>query len=132
MLSLAALEVGVDLMLEASIDDIRRKSSAQTSLFAGLVDQEVDRHGFDIVSPRADHLRGSQVCLRHEAAWPITQALIEDGVIGDFRAPDILRFGFTPLYLSYADVWDAVATLRRIVETGRWRAAKYQHLAAVT
>jgi len=128
LLSLAALEVGVDVMLEAPMDEVRRKSLAQTSLFARLIEQD----DFEIVSPRADELRGSQVCLRHPGAWPIMQALIARGVIGDFRAPDILRFGFTPLYLGYAEVWDAVATLRQVMASGSWRDAAYQSRSIVT
>jgi kynureninase len=128
LLSLAALEVGVDVMLEAPMDEVRRKSLAQTSLFARLIE-----HGdFEIVSPRADDLRGSQVCLRHAAARPIMQALIARGVIGDFRAPDILRFGFAPLYVGYADVWDAVGALRAVMASGCWRDARYQSRSTVT
>jgi kynureninase len=132
MLSLAALEVGVDLMLEAPMDELRRKSVALTRLFAELIEQRVAGFGFEIVSPREDDARGSQICVRHEAAWPIMQALIEAGAIGDFRAPDILRFGFAPLYIGYADVWDAVALLTQIMEQARWRQPQYQAKAAVT
>jgi kynureninase len=101
-------------------------------LFARLIEQEVAGHGFGIVSPRADEMRGSQVCLSHAEAWPIMQALIARGVIGDFRAPDILRFGFTPLYLRYADVWDAVAVLRGVMVSRSWRDARYQTRSMVT
>jgi kynureninase len=132
ILSLAALEVGVDLMLEAPMDELRRKSLSLTGLFAQLIEQQAAAFGFEIMSPRADEARGSQVCLRHEAAWPIMQALIEAGIIGDFRAPDILRFGFAPLYIGYADAWDAVDALQRIMELALWRAPKYQVKAAVT
>ena len=78
-----------------------------------------------------DH-RGSQVSIRHEQGYPIMQALIARGVIGDFRAPDILRFGFTPLYVRYTDIWDAVAVLREIMETGAWDTAEFKRRAAVT
>jgi kynureninase len=132
LLSLAALEVGVDVMLAAPMDEVRRKSLAQTALFARLIEQEAAGHDFEIVSPREDDMRGSQVCLRHAQAWPIMQALIARGVIGDFRAPDILRFGFTPLYLGYADVWDAVAALRDVMVSVSWRDARYQSRLMVT
>lgn len=132
MLSLAALEVGVDVMLDAPIDEVRRKSLALTSLFVRLLEQEVAGHGFDVVSPREDDLRGSQVCVRHEGAWPIMQALIGRGVIGDFRAPDILRFGFAPLYVGYADMWNAVAVLKLVMNSGCWRDDVYQVRSVVT
>jgi kynureninase len=132
IISLTALEVGVDLMLEADIAELRRKSLTQTGLFIDLVAQELGECGFTLVSPRQDVLRGSQVCLRHEAAWPIMQALVARGVIGDFRAPDILRFGFTPLYLGYAEIWDAIAILKDVMAQGSWREARYQLVARVT
>jgi len=128
LLSLAALEVGVDVMLDAAMDEVRRKSLAQTSLFARLIEQD----DFEIVSPGADDMRGSQVCLRHAGAWPIMQALIARGVIGDFRAPDILRFGFAPLYIGYTDAWDAAAALRSVMASGCWRDARYQSRSTVT
>ncbi len=132
IISLAALEVGVDLMLEADADQIRRKSTALTNLFIGLAEQELGASGFTLVSPRDASQRGSQVCLSHDAAWPIMQALIAHGVIGDFRAPDILRFGFTPLYVRYADVWDAVLRLKAIMQTQAWKNPDYQTKTAIT
>ena len=120
VISLAALEVGVDLLLEADMQALRRKSLAQSRLFAALAEQFLGEYGFELVSPRDDESRGSQVCLSHLHAWPITQALIERRVIGDFRAPDILRFGFTPLYLGYVELWDAMCILRDIMERGAW------------
>jgi kynureninase len=132
VLSLAALEVGVDIMLEAPMAALRQKSLLLGRLFAELVEQEMAGQGFAIVSPRDDAQRGSQVCLSHAHAWPITQALIERGVIGDFRAPDILRFGFAPLYNSYADVWQAVAVLRNIMTERCWDDPRYYASAVVT
>ena len=76
--------------------------------------------------------RGSQVALTHANGYAIMQALIERGVIGDFRAPEILRFGFTPLYLRYVDVWDAVETLADIMANETWQDPKYNVRAAVT
>jgi kynureninase len=132
ILSLAALEVGVDLMLEVPMEDVRRKSLALTGLFAQLIEQECATFGFELMSSRVEDARGSQICVRHDGAWPIMQALIESGIIGDFRAPDILRFGFAPLYVGYADVWDSVASLRRIMDSQMWREPKYLAKAAVT
>ena len=100
ILALAALEVGVDLLLEAPIAALREKSLRQTGLFARLVEQECAGHGLRCVSPDDPARRGSQVSFAHPRAYAIMQALIERGVIGDFRAPDILRFGVTPLYVG--------------------------------
>jgi kynureninase len=132
ILSLKALEVGVDLMLEASIDALRAKSVQQTEIFDALVRQEVGDDTFALVSPRAPEMRGSQLCYAHEDGWPIMQALIDRGVIGDFRAPDILRFGFTPLYVGYVEMWDAVEILREIMAERAWDRPKYHARATVT
>ena len=120
ILSLAALEVGVDLVREATVPALRAKSIRQTELFVTLTAQELDGLGFALASPAAADQRGSQVSLRHERAWPITQALTAANVIGDFRAPDIVRFGFAPLYVRYVELWDAVATLKRIMVERQW------------
>ena len=132
ILGLTALEVGVDLMLEASMSVVRAKSLRQTELFDALVTQEIGADTFALVSPREPEMRGSQLCYAHESGWPIMRALIDRGVIGDFRAPDILRFGFTPLYLSYANVWDAVATLEAILAERAWDEPRYHERALVT
>jgi kynureninase len=132
VISLAALDVGVDLMLEAPMSALRQKSLLLGRLFADLVEQELAGQGFRIVSPRADAQRGSQVCLSHAKAWPITQALIERGVIGDFRAPDILRFGFAPLYNKYTDVWHAVAILKDVMAQRSWNESRHYANAVVT
>jgi kynureninase len=120
ILSLVALEVGVDLVREATVPALRAKSIQQTELFAALAAQELDGFGFALASPAAADERGSQISLRHEGGWPITQALAAANVIGDFRTPDIVRFGFAPLYVRYVDVWDAVATLKRIMVERQW------------
>lgn len=132
VLALAALEVGVDLLLEADLAELRRKSVALTELFIALADARLARYGFELASPRAPGERGSQVCLRHREGYPIVRALAARGVIGDFRPPDILRFGFAPLYIRYVDVWDAVAALAEVMETGAWREPEFRHRAAVT
>ncbi len=96
------------------------------------MEQELDGHGFGIVSPRADAQRGSQVCLSHPQAWPITQALIERGVIGDFRTPDILRFGLAPLYTRTSDIWRAVAVLKLVMRQREWDAPRHYAKGGVT
>jgi len=137
VLSLAALECGVDTLLAAEplggMAALRQKSLALTRLFAELVEARCAGHGLKLVSPTEDALRGSQVCLaREDGAYAIVQALIERGVIGDFRAPDVLRFGFTPLYIGYAEVWDAVEHLHQVLNSGVWREARLQHRQQVT
>lgn len=137
VLSLAALECGVDSVLAAGesggMAAIREKSIALTSLFIELVESRCGGHGFSIASPRNPQERGSQVSLAHAGdGYAIMQALIARGVIGDFRAPDILRFGFTPLYARFVDVWDAVDRLAGIMTTGAWRDPGFAVRQAVT
>ena len=146
VLAMAALECGVDTVLAAEplggMPALRAKSLALTRAFAALVEWRCAGHGLTRVSPDADAHRGSQVCLAHpEIAYPVVQALIARGVIGDFRAgdsahpggaPDILRFGFTPLYTRYVDVWDAVEHLVQVLEQAEWRDPRFHQKSAVT
>lgn len=144
VLALAALECGVDTLLAAEplggLAAIRAKSLALTRLFIALVEERCAGHGLGLVSPLDDAARGSQVCLsRDEGAYAIVQALIARGVVGDFRAgdaadrlPDILRFGVTPLYTRFVDVWDAVEHLRQVLDSGEWRDARFHQRGAVT
>jgi kynureninase len=137
VLSLAALECGVDTVLAAEplggMAALRAKSLALTRLFAARVEATCAGQGMRLVSPREDAERGSQVCLaRDEGAYAIVQALIARGVIGDFRAPDVLRFGFTPLYLGYTQTWDAAEHLAQVMATGEWREARFAQQQAVT
>lgn len=120
IISMAALEVGVDLVAEATIAALREKSMRQTRIFAELMAQEAATFGFRIVTPLDPALRGSQVSSAHESAWPIIQALSARGIIGDFRAPDILRFGIASLYVRYVDLWDAVAQIRDVMAHRAW------------
>jgi kynureninase len=131
VLSLAALECGVDTVLAADMNALRRKSIALTELFIELV--ETRCAGLQLASPRDAARRGSQVSFAHPSAgYPMMQALIARGVIGDFRAPDILRFGFTPLYTRFIDVWDAVEQLVLVLHSGEWREPRFNQRAAVT
>ena len=131
ILALAALEIGVDTVLAAGTAALRAKSIALTELFIRQVERGCDS-SLRLVSPRASERRGSQVCLAHADAYPIMQALIARGVIGDFRAPDIVRFGFAPLYVRYVDAWDAAAALAKVVRSEMWRAPAFQRRATVT
>ncbi len=132
ILALAALECGVDLALKADPALIRRKSMHMGELFVALVEERCGEHGFALASPEVPEHRGSQICFRHPEGYAIMQALIARGVIGDFRAPDILRFGFAPLYLCYTDLWGAVDVLRDVMESGAWDDPAYRTKATVT
>ena len=132
IVALAALEIGVDTVLAAGIDALRSKSTALTTLFIELVEQRCGAYGVELVTPRDPAGRGSQVCFRSEHAFAVMQALIARGVIGDFRAPDILRFGFAPLYVRYTDAWDAAHALADILATGAWQRPEFQQRGAVT
>jgi kynureninase len=132
ILSLAALECGVDIALEAPMAAVRAKSLALTDLFITLVEQRCAGHGLRLVTPREHDRRGSQVCFAHPDAFPIMQALIARGVIGDFRAPDVLRFGFAPLYLRYADVWAAARILAEVLDARAWDRPEFRQRAIVT
>ncbi|MDH4065881.1 MAG: kynureninase [Acidobacteriota bacterium] len=137
MLSLAALECGVDTVLAAEahggLDAVRHKSIALTELFIELVESRCAGHGLALVTPRTAADRGSQVSFAHETGgYAMMQALIARGVIGDFRAPDILRFGLTPLYTRFVDVWDAADRFRQVLASGEWRDPRFAVRAAVT
>ena len=139
ILSMIALECGLETLQAAQplggMAALRRKSLALTDLFIALVEERCSGHGLGLATPREHARRGSQVCLtREEGAYAIVQALIARGVIGDFRAgkPDILRFGFTPLYLRFEDAWHAVEHLRQVLESGEWRRPEFNRQHAVT
>jgi kynureninase len=137
ILSLAALECGVDVLLEADayggLAAIREKSVALADLFIAGIETRCAGHDLSLVSPRSATGRGSQVCVSHPTgAFPIIQALIARGVVGDFRAPDVLRFGLTPLYTRFVDVWNAVERLAAVLESGEWRHIAPSSQAIVT
>jgi len=149
MISLAALECGLDATLAAEplggMNALRKKSLALTDLFIQLIEQRCQGFELGLATPQTHGQRGSQVCLTREVgAYAIVQALIARGVVGDFRAgdpstgsggtasPDILRFGFTPLYIGFEDVWHAVEHLRQVLETGEWQRAEFNQKHAVT
>jgi len=129
ILGLAALDVGVDLMLEAGMPAIAKKSAKLCDLFVACLDDFTD---LSLATPRDAAARGSHVSYAHPEGYAVMQALIARGVIGDFRDPDLIRFGFTPLYTRYADVWRAADTLREVLATGEWDDARFQTRAKVT
>ncbi len=132
VLGLAALEAGIDLFLEADMAAIRAKSVALTELFIERMEPLCAAHGFTLASPRDPAERGSQVSYAHPNGYEICQALIARDVIGDFRAPDILRYGFTPLYTRFADVAEAVERLHDICDTRAWDRPEHRVRSAVT
>jgi kynureninase len=132
ILSLAALEVGIDLALEADLAAVREKSLALAQLFIDCVARHCAGLGLTLASPSRGAERGSQICYAHPEGYAIMQALIARGIIGDFRAPDILRFGFTPLYTRFVDAWDAVEGLRDVLAKREWDRPEFKRRAAVT
>ncbi len=132
VLGMAALECGVDLMLRAEMAQVRRKSVALAELFIERMEGRCSEFGFELISPADSALRGSQVAYSHPKGYEMMQALKQRGVIGDFRAPDVMRFGLTPLYLRYSDIVDAVERLRAICVEREWDRPEYRTRAAVT
>jgi kynureninase len=132
ILAMAALESGVEAFEGVTMEQLWAKSIALFDLFARLVEERCAGHGLECISPREPGRRGSHISFRHPHAFEICQALIADGVIGDFRAPDVARFGLTPLYLGFEDVWQAVERLRTIMEEGRWREPRFSVRGKVT
>jgi kynureninase len=132
VLSMAAFEEGLKTFDGIDMHALREKAKALGDLFLALVEERCHDAGFEIACPRGADKRGSQVSLRHPEGYAIMQALIEQGVIGDFRAPDYLRFGFAPLYTRYVDVWNAVDRLANILASESWRQERFGIRAAVT
>ncbi|RYY38082.1 MAG: aminotransferase class V-fold PLP-dependent enzyme, partial [Sphingomonadales bacterium] len=119
ILGMAALEAGVQIVEEAGVDALWAKSVSLFELFAARVAALAP--DLRCVSPAVPNARGSHISFAHPEAYGIVQALIASGVVGDFRAPDIARFGITPLYIGYADVWRATETIGLAMQEERWR-----------
>jgi kynureninase len=119
ILSLAALESGVATFDGVEMEAIWAKSIRLFDVFLALVEENCAGHGIDCISPRDPEQRGSHISFRHPHAFELCQALIAEGVIGDFRAPDVIRFGLTPLYLGFEDLRRAVDIMRDILATGK-------------
>jgi kynureninase len=132
ILALSTLDSALDVWDDVSMDQIRAKSLEQTDLFMDLVESRCEGMGFETITPRDRVVRGSQASFLHKNAFPIMQALISRGVIGDYREPDILRFGFTPLYTSFVEVWDAVEILSDIMTKETWKEDRFNVRGAVT
>jgi kynureninase len=122
VLGLAAVEAGVDLILEAGVERAYEKARALTELLIALHDERLAPLGLRLNTPRDPSRRGAHVSLGHDEGWRLCRALIERAdVIPDFRPPDTVRLGFAPLYSRLVDVWDTVDRLARLVETGEYR-----------
>lgn len=132
IVSLALVECGLDVFLAQDMATIRGKSQALTQLFIDLVEQRCAEAGFELVSPRDADRRASQVSFHHDNGYAMVQALIARGVIGDYREPGNMRFGFAPLYNSYVDVWDAVEHLVQVLQRDEWREERFNRRGAVT
>ena len=132
ILGIVAMEAGIDDIIEFGIANVRDKSLALTGLFMNLVDARLAKHGFSVATPREAERRGSQVALRHQDGWPIMQALKARKVIGDFREPNIVRFGFAAPYVRFVDVWDAVDNLVQVMEKEEWKKPEFQNKKWVT
>jgi len=132
MISMALVECGLDIFAQTDMAAIRRKSLALTDLFIALLEQRCAAFPLQIVTPREHAQRGSHVSVEHPDGYQVMQALIARGVIGDYREPRVLRFGFTPLYTRFVDVWDAVELLHEILVKEAWRAPEFAQRGLVT
>lgn len=132
VISMSALDAALDVFNDVDMQQVRHKSRQLTELFITLATQTPALAPLLLASPADADQRGAQLAWRHPHAYAICQALIADGVIGDFRAPDVLRFGFSPLTLRYEDIWNSVQRLASILETGRWQAPEFSQTSRVT
>ncbi|WP_339070654.1 kynureninase [Pseudomonas idahonensis] len=130
--SLAMVECGLEVFEQTDMQSLRRKSLALTDLFIELVEQRCAGHDLKLVTPRDHAKRGSHVSFEHPEGYAVIQALIARGVIGDYREPRIMRFGFTPLYTRFSEVWDAVQILGEILDQKTWAQAQFQVRHSVT
>ena len=126
------VECGLDVFAQTDMASLRRKSLALTDLFIELVEQRCAAHELKLITPREHGKRGSHVSFEHPQGYAVIQALIERGVIGDYREPRIMRFGFTPLYTTFTEVWDAVQILGEILDQNTWSQAQFQVRHSVT
>lgn len=132
ILGMAALDAALDVFAEVDMEEVRGKSMQLGDLLVDLVEDQCADHGFTVISPHDAAMRASQVSIAHPQGYAIMQALISKGVIGDYRDPEVMRFGMTPLYLRFIDLWDAVGHLRRIMEAETWRRPEFSERHLVT
>ncbi len=132
VLGMAALDAALELFEGVGVEALRRKSLALTGLFLEAVESQEPLTEMTAVTPREPEARGSQVSLAHPEAWAISQALIDEGVLVDFRTPDLVRLGFSPMYNRFADVAAAVGALERVLAGRRYDDPRYRERKRVT
>lgn len=132
VLSMSVLDTALDAFEGVSMEALRAKSLALTDYFIALAEERLTQHGVTVEAPGEHRYRGSQVCLRHPDAFGLVQALIARSVVGDFRAPDLVRFGFSPMYVGFTDVWDAVDAAAAVLEGREFSRAEYLTRGFVT
>jgi kynureninase len=131
VLAIGALAVGIDLQLEAGAPAVGAKAGLLTEVFMRRARARLGDLGFEVVTPESAKHRGAQVSLRHADGLAVMRAVADLGVIGDFRPPDLCRFGLAPLYTRFVDAWDAVERIAEVVESGMSRLPKYQEEVAI-
>ncbi len=132
IISMKGVQTALEHCRPTDIDALRSKSLALTDLFMALVEQRCKEFNLEIVTPRNQRQRGSQVSIEFAEGYPVVRAMIAQGVIGDFRAPNIMRFGIAPSYIRFVDVWDAVETLRQCLTAKVWQDSRYNRRTTVT
>lgn len=132
VLSMSALDAALGVFANVDMELVRQKSLQLTDLFIELMKPLAARCGFELVTPREHGRRGSQVSYRHPEGYAVMQALVSQSVVGDFRAPDVVRFGFAPLYLRFADIWHAVKRLEQVMHQEIWKDPRFGQRAKVT
>jgi kynureninase len=132
ILNLQALDAAMDVWADVDMNLVYEKAQSLCRLFASLAEERCGKHGIKLFGHRDFSTRGSHVCLQHEQAYAVMQAMIARSVIGDFRAPDLIRFGFAPLYNGYADVWDAIEHLSQVLDGRLWDVPEFRAKKAVT
>ncbi|WXL26968.1 kynureninase [Ectopseudomonas mendocina] len=132
MISMAMVECGLDVFHKTSMQALREKSLALTDLFIKQVEARCSSHPLTLITPREHIYRGSHVSFEHPHGYSVIQALIERGVVGDYREPHIMRFGFTPLYSRFVDAWDAAEILGQVLDSGLWRDERFMTRKQVT
>jgi kynureninase len=130
IISMRGVEAALEAMEGVAVAALRQKSLALTELFMARVGALLP--ALEIVTPRQTSLRGSQIGISFDRGYAVVQAMIERGVIGDFRAPDLMRFGFAPLYIRFEDVWDAAEILAECINAEVWRDPRFNRKLEVT
>jgi kynureninase len=132
VLALSSLEASLSVFSSTSLEALRRKSIQLSELFIQELEKRCSRYGFGVVSPRDPAKRGSHVAVSHEHGYEIMQALIERRIVGDFRAPNLMRFAFAPLYQRFRDVTTCIDALEEIMSTGSWAADRFRVRRLIT